>query len=45
MLSEAMTFGPALAMGDPRIRARGTAEKVCGKVQRKVGDIKRVFGK
>jgi uncharacterized protein YjbJ (UPF0337 family) len=33
------------AMGDPRMRARGTAEKVGGKVQRKVGDIKRVFGK
>ncbi len=32
------------AMGDPRMRARGTAEKVGGKVQRKVGDIKRVFG-
>jgi uncharacterized protein YjbJ (UPF0337 family) len=33
------------AMGDSRMRARGTAEKVGGKVQRKVGDIKRVFGK
>jgi uncharacterized protein YjbJ (UPF0337 family) len=32
------------ATGDPRMRPRGTAEKVCGKVQRKVGDIKRVFG-
>ena len=32
------------AMGDPRMRARGTAEKVA-KGQRKVGDIKRVFGK
>jgi uncharacterized protein YjbJ (UPF0337 family) len=33
------------AMGDPRMRARGTAQKVGGKVQRKVGDIKKVFGK
>jgi uncharacterized protein YjbJ (UPF0337 family) len=33
------------AMGDARMRDRGTAEKVSGKVQRKVGDIKKVFSK
>jgi uncharacterized protein YjbJ (UPF0337 family) len=33
------------AMGDPGMRDRGTAEKVGGKVQRKVGDVKKVFGK
>jgi uncharacterized protein YjbJ (UPF0337 family) len=33
------------AMGDARMRHRGTAEKVGGKVQRKVGDIKKVFSK
>ena len=33
------------AMGDPRMRDRGTAERVGGKVQRKVGDFKKVFGK
>jgi uncharacterized protein YjbJ (UPF0337 family) len=33
------------AMGDPRMRDRGTAERVGGKVQRKVGDLKKVFGK
>ena len=32
-------------MGDPRMRARGTAEKVGGKVQRKMGEVKKVFGK
>jgi uncharacterized protein YjbJ (UPF0337 family) len=33
------------ASGDPDMRDRGTAEKVGGKVQRKVGEIKKVFGK
>jgi uncharacterized protein YjbJ (UPF0337 family) len=33
------------AMGDPGMRDHGTAEKVGGKVQRKVGDVKKVFGK
>ena len=32
------------AVGNPNLRDRGTAEKVGGKVQRKVGDIKKVFG-
>jgi uncharacterized protein YjbJ (UPF0337 family) len=32
------------AMDDPEMRDRGTAEKVGGKVQRKVGDVKKVFG-
>jgi uncharacterized protein YjbJ (UPF0337 family) len=33
------------AMDDPGMRDRGTAEKVAGKVQRKLGDVKKVFGK
>ena len=33
------------AKRDPDMRDRGTAEKVGGKVQRKVGEIKKVFGK
>jgi len=32
------------AVGNPNLRDRGTAEKVSGKVQRKVGDVKKVFG-
>ena len=31
------------AVGNPDLEDRGTAEKVGGKVQRKVGDIKKVF--
>ena len=33
------------AIGDRDLQARGTAEKVEGKVERKVGDVKRAFGK
>ena len=33
------------ATNNPDLRDRGTAEKADGKVQRKVGDIKKVFGK
>ena len=33
------------AIGNPDLRDRGTAEKVQGKVQDKVGDIKKVFEK
>ncbi len=33
------------ALGNPNLRDRGTAEKVEGKVERKVGDVKKVFGK
>ena len=33
------------AIGNPDLRDRGTEEKVAGKVQRKVGDVKKVFGK
>jgi uncharacterized protein YjbJ (UPF0337 family) len=33
------------AIGNLDLRDRGTAEKVDGKVQRKVGDVKKVFGK
>lgn len=32
------------AIGNPELRDRGTAEKVEGKVRRKVGEIKKVFG-
>jgi len=32
-------------IGNPDLQDRGTAEKVGGKVERKVGDIKKVFGK
>jgi uncharacterized protein YjbJ (UPF0337 family) len=32
------------ATENPDLRDRGTAEKAGGKVQRKVGDIKKVFG-
>ena len=31
--------------GNPNLRDRGTAEKVSGKIQKKVGDVKKVFGK
>ena len=33
------------AIGNPDLRDRGTAEKVEGKVQDKVGDVKKVFEK
>ncbi len=33
------------AIADPDLADEGTAEKVGGTVQRKVGDIKKVFGK
>lgn len=33
------------ALNDPDLRDRGTLEKAEGKVQRKVGDIKKVFNK
>ena len=32
------------ATGNPNLRDRGTAEKAGGKVQSKVGDVKKVFG-
>ena len=31
--------------GDADLRDRGTAEKVGGTIQKKVGDVKKVFGK
>jgi uncharacterized protein YjbJ (UPF0337 family) len=31
--------------GNPELRNRGTAENLEGKIQKKVGDVKRVFGK
>ena len=31
--------------GNPDLRNRGTAENLEGKIQKKVGDVKRVFGK
>lgn len=33
------------AIGNQKLRDDGTAEKVAGKVERKVGDVKKVFGK
>ena len=33
------------AIGNQDLEDRGTAEKVGGKVERKVGDVKKVFGK
>jgi uncharacterized protein YjbJ (UPF0337 family) len=33
------------AVGNPNLRDRGTDEKVAGKIQKKIGDIKRVFEK
>jgi uncharacterized protein YjbJ (UPF0337 family) len=33
------------AIGNPDLQDRGTAEKIGGKVERKVGDVKKVFGK
>jgi uncharacterized protein YjbJ (UPF0337 family) len=33
------------AVGNPDLQDRGTAEKVAGKVERKIGDVKKVFGK
>ena len=35
----------AKAIGNQKLEARGTAEKTEGKVERKVGDVKKVFGK
>ena len=31
--------------GNPDLRNRGAAENLEGKIQKKVGDVKRVFGK
>jgi uncharacterized protein YjbJ (UPF0337 family) len=33
------------AIGDRDLQERGTAEKVEGRVERKVGDVKKAFGK
>ena len=33
------------AIGNPDLQDRGTTEKVGGKIQRKVGEVKKVFGK
>jgi uncharacterized protein YjbJ (UPF0337 family) len=33
------------ASGDEDLQDRGTAEKVGGTIQKKVGDVKKVFGK
>ncbi len=32
------------AIGNPDLEARGTAENVEGKVENKIGDVKKVFG-
>jgi uncharacterized protein YjbJ (UPF0337 family) len=33
------------AAGNSDLRDRGAAEKAGGKIQRKIGDVKKVFGK
>jgi uncharacterized protein YjbJ (UPF0337 family) len=33
------------ATGNPNLQDRGTAEKAVGKAQKKIGDVKKVFGK
>jgi uncharacterized protein YjbJ (UPF0337 family) len=33
------------ALGNPRMEDRGMAERAGGKVQRKIGEVKKVFGK
>ena len=33
------------AVGNPNLRDRGTVEKVGGKVQRKIGEVEKVFGR
>ena len=33
------------ATGNPDLQDEGTAEKLVGKAQKKVGDVKKVFGK
>ena len=32
------------AIGNPDLQDRGTTQRVAGKVERKVGDVKKVFG-
>ena len=32
------------AIGNPDLQDRGTGEKIAGKVQKKVGDVEKVFG-
>ena len=33
------------AVGNPDLQDRGTTEKIAGKAERKIGDVKKVFGK
>ena len=33
------------AIGNRNLQDRGTTEKIAGKVERKIGDVKKVFGK
>jgi uncharacterized protein YjbJ (UPF0337 family) len=33
------------AVGNPRVQDEGSAEKAGGKIQRKVGEVKKVFGR
>ena len=37
--------GVGRATGNPDLQDKGTAEKLVGKAQKKVGDVKKVFGK
>jgi len=41
----AVKEGTGRATRNPDLQDRGTAQKVGGKIQDKVGDIKKVFGK
>jgi uncharacterized protein YjbJ (UPF0337 family) len=36
--------GTGKAIGNPKLEARGRSEQIEGKVQKKVGEIKKVFG-
>ncbi|MDQ6765577.1 MAG: CsbD family protein [Verrucomicrobiota bacterium] len=41
----AVKEGAGKATGNAELQDRGTAQKVGGKIQNKVGDVKKVFGK
>lgn len=41
----AVKEGTGRAIGNPDMQDRGTAQKVGGKIQKKVGDVKKVFEK
>jgi uncharacterized protein YjbJ (UPF0337 family) len=39
-----LTESAGRALRDPNLEDRGTTDKIAGKVQRKVGEVKKVFG-